>query len=193
MTKDPGRLFDIVKNDDPAKDKLADAQKGLKAGKITTGLADQFMAAGLPLPDDAKPVANGPNYTITFKPASGVEREVVLRAEGPTRLSAYKLINTDDKDEADVIWRLNMMQQLGVSQHNMCSCSVTAVGDVLYVNTSNGVDEGHVNLPAPTRRPSWRWTKTPARCCGPIIRRAPTCCTANGLRPRSPCWEACRK
>jgi hypothetical protein len=64
-------------------------------------------------------------------------------------LSVYKLINFDDKDEADVIWRLNMMKQLGISQHNMCSCSVTTVGDVLYVTTSNGVDEAHVNLPAP--------------------------------------------
>ena len=69
--------------------------------------------------------------------------------EGP-KLSVYKLINIDDKDEADVIWRLDMMKELGVSQHNMCSCSVTAVGDILFVNTSNGVDEGHVNLPAPS-------------------------------------------
>ena len=50
--------------------------------------------------------------------------------------------------EADVIWRLNMMRELGVSQHNMCSCSVTAVGDYLFVITGNGVDEGHKNLPA---------------------------------------------
>jgi outer membrane protein assembly factor BamB len=51
------------------------------------------------------------------------------------------------KDEADVVWVLDMMKQLGVSQHNMCSCSVTAAGDLLFVNTSNGVDEGHINLP----------------------------------------------
>ncbi len=52
-------------------------------------------------------------------------------------------------DEADVIWVLDMMKDLGVSQHNMCSCSVTAAGDVLFVNTSNGLDETHINLPAP--------------------------------------------
>jgi outer membrane protein assembly factor BamB len=52
-----------------------------------------------------------------------------------------------DKDEADVVWVLDMMKQLGVSQHNMCSCSVTSAGDFLFVNTSNGVDEGHINLP----------------------------------------------
>ncbi len=43
-----------------------------------------------------------------------------------------------------------MMKQLGVSQHNMANCSLMAVGDMLFVNTSNGVDEGHINLPQPT-------------------------------------------
>lgn len=51
--------------------------------------------------------------------------------------------------EADVIWVFNMMDKLGVSQHNMASCSVTAWGDILFVNTSNGLDESHLNLPAP--------------------------------------------
>ncbi|MEZ6134571.1 MAG: PQQ-binding-like beta-propeller repeat protein [Pirellulaceae bacterium] len=53
----------------------------------------------------------------------------------------------ENKDEADVVWRYDMMKKLAVSQHNMCSCSVTCVGDLLFVNTSNGVDEGHKNLP----------------------------------------------
>ncbi len=52
------------------------------------------------------------------------------------------------EQEADVVWKLNMMKELNVSQHNMCSCSMTSAGDLLFVNTSNGVDEGHVNLPA---------------------------------------------
>jgi outer membrane protein assembly factor BamB len=42
-----------------------------------------------------------------------------------------------------------MMAELGVLQHNMCSCSVTALGDILLVNTSNGVDETDVEVPAP--------------------------------------------
>lgn len=54
----------------------------------------------------------------------------------------------ENEDEADVIWSFNMMKLLAVSQHNMCSCSVTCAGDLLFVNTSNGVDEGHQNLPA---------------------------------------------
>jgi outer membrane protein assembly factor BamB len=55
----------------------------------------------------------------------------------------------ENKDEADVIWYLDMMKDLKVSQHNMCSCSVTSAGDLLFVNTSNGVDEGHTNIPSP--------------------------------------------
>ena len=52
-------------------------------------------------------------------------------------------------EDADVIWRLDMMSALGTHQHNMCSCSVLCVGDILLVNTSNGVDAGHINIPAP--------------------------------------------
>ncbi len=54
-----------------------------------------------------------------------------------------------NKNEADVVWVFDMMKELGISQHNMCSCSVTAAGDLLFVNTSNGVDESHINIPAP--------------------------------------------
>jgi outer membrane protein assembly factor BamB len=60
----------------------------------------------------------------------------------------------ENPDEADVIWKFDMMGELGVSQHNMCSCSVTCAGDILLVNTSNGVDESHINIPAP-RAPSF--------------------------------------
>jgi hypothetical protein len=55
----------------------------------------------------------------------------------------------ENKDEADVIWVFNMMAKLKVSQHNMCSCSIAMVGDILLVNTSNGLDESHLNLPSP--------------------------------------------
>ena len=54
-----------------------------------------------------------------------------------------------DKDEADVIWSLDMMKELGVSQHNMADCSVTAAGDMLFVCTSNGVDVEHNYIPMP--------------------------------------------
>lgn len=56
--------------------------------------------------------------------------------------------------EADTIWVFDMMKELGTSQHNMCSCSVTCLGDILFVNTSNGVDESHIVIPS-TDAPSF--------------------------------------
>ncbi|MGQ0633342.1 MAG: outer membrane protein assembly factor BamB family protein [Planctomycetaceae bacterium] len=55
----------------------------------------------------------------------------------------FKAEPNENKDEADVIWKIDMMGQLGASPHNACSCSVTMLGDTLFVSTSNGVDEGH--------------------------------------------------
>lgn len=55
----------------------------------------------------------------------------------------------NDPHEADLVWRFNMMRQLGSVQHNMCSCSVTAAGNLLFIGTSNGVDGAHETIPAP--------------------------------------------
>ncbi|RIK74449.1 MAG: serine/threonine protein kinase [Planctomycetota bacterium] len=54
-----------------------------------------------------------------------------------------------NSQEADVVWSFDMMKDLGISQHNMCACSLTAVGDKLFVCTSNGVDVEHNYIPAP--------------------------------------------
>jgi hypothetical protein len=62
---------------------------------------------------------------------------------------SYTAEPNENKDEADVLWVFDMMAKLKVSQHNMCSCSVALVGDILLVNTSNGLDESHINLPSP--------------------------------------------
>jgi outer membrane protein assembly factor BamB len=62
----------------------------------------------------------------------------------------YKSETNQNKDEADYVWLYDMMGELGTSQHNMCSCSISCMGNYLFVNTSNGVDESHNNIPAPT-------------------------------------------
>jgi outer membrane protein assembly factor BamB len=54
-----------------------------------------------------------------------------------------------DKTDADFIWRLDMMKELNVFPHNMAACSPLVAGDLIFVVTANGVDEGHINIPAP--------------------------------------------
>ncbi len=56
--------------------------------------------------------------------------------------------NTKETD-VDVIWRYDMMEELGVMQHNMANASPVSYGDLIFVNTSNGQDESHVNIPSP--------------------------------------------
>jgi outer membrane protein assembly factor BamB len=51
--------------------------------------------------------------------------------------------------EADVIWRLDMMREFGVEQHNMANCSVTTIGNILLVCTSNGIDRAHERVTVP--------------------------------------------
>jgi outer membrane protein assembly factor BamB len=59
-----------------------------------------------------------------------------------------------DPTDADVIWRLDMMEELGVFPHNLAVCCPLVIGDIVYVVTGNGHDESHENVPAP-RAPSF--------------------------------------
>ena len=55
---------------------------------------------------------------------------------------------TGEKD-GDIIWRYDMMDELGVFPHNAANCSVITLGDTLFACTSNGQDWTHVNIPSP--------------------------------------------
>ncbi len=57
-------------------------------------------------------------------------------------------VDVTDKD-ADIIWSLDMIDELGVFPHNLATSSPLIYGDRVYVITSNGVDEAHLELPAP--------------------------------------------
>ncbi|HEY7511128.1 MAG TPA: PQQ-binding-like beta-propeller repeat protein [Vicinamibacteria bacterium] len=64
---------------------------------------------------------------------------------------------TDEKltgpENADVLWRFDMMEEVGAFPHNMSNASPVSFGDLIYVSTSNGQDESHVHVPSP-RAPS---------------------------------------
>ena len=64
---------------------------------------------------------------------------------------------TDEKltgmNDADVIWSFDMMEEVGAYPHNMSNSSPVIWGDLVFVSTSNGQDESHVNIPSP-RAPS---------------------------------------
>jgi outer membrane protein assembly factor BamB len=50
---------------------------------------------------------------------------------------------------ADIVWKLDMMEEVGTFPHNLANSSPVSYGDLLFVSTSNGQDESHVNIPSP--------------------------------------------
>ncbi len=51
--------------------------------------------------------------------------------------------------DADILWLFDMPAQVGIHQHDAAHCSILILGDCLYVNTSNGVDNTHRRIRAP--------------------------------------------
>jgi outer membrane protein assembly factor BamB len=51
--------------------------------------------------------------------------------------------------DADLLWEFNMISELNVSPHNMAACCPLIVGDIMFIVTGNGVDEGHFAIPTP--------------------------------------------
>ncbi len=51
--------------------------------------------------------------------------------------------------DADILWRYDMMDELGVFPHNAANSSPLVLDDLVYVCTSNGQDWTHVNVPSP--------------------------------------------
>ena len=59
-----------------------------------------------------------------------------------------------DDSKADIIWRFDMIEELGVFPHNLATSSPVLHGDLVLVLTSNGVAEEHLEVPSP-RAPSF--------------------------------------
>ena len=54
-----------------------------------------------------------------------------------------------DKQDADFVWILDMIGELGVFPRNLAACSPVGAGNLIFVCTSNGVDDEHGKPPAP--------------------------------------------
>jgi outer membrane protein assembly factor BamB len=55
----------------------------------------------------------------------------------------------NEKEDADIIWSLDMIEDLGVFPHNLATSSPVIYEDMIYIVTSNGVDEAHLEIPSP--------------------------------------------
>jgi HEAT repeat protein/outer membrane protein assembly factor BamB len=112
--------------------------------KLPAGRVHDWPQQGMP----STPVADGNRLWVTTNrceiaclDADGFHDQ---ENDGPFREEA-----NENLDEADIVWRFDMMKELGVSPHNMSNCSILMADGILFVCTSNGVDDSQVTIPAP--------------------------------------------
>jgi outer membrane protein assembly factor BamB len=126
-----------------------DLLNGLDEGSLPATIRAFFKRYAKQLPEELAIRNTTPDkvWTLSTK-MNGTPMQFELRVEGKI-VVAYQLLPATDRHEADVVWSFDMMGKLGVRQHNLATCCITSWGDTLFVCTSNGVDETHVNIPAP--------------------------------------------
>lgn len=95
---------------------------------------------------DVNGMANGNDGPFKDE-AKYVVKDVILDKGKPTERKAPP-IEPGPKD-ADIIWVYDIIDELGVFPHNASDCAPLVIGDRVYVNTSNGQDWGHSNIPSP--------------------------------------------
>ncbi|MFQ5731259.1 MAG: PQQ-binding-like beta-propeller repeat protein [Planctomycetaceae bacterium] len=112
--------------------------------KLVSGRVNDWPEQGL----CASPVVDGDRLWVVTNRCEVVCLDTAGfhdgRNDGPFREE-----DNENRDEADVVWKFDMMKRLGVSPHNMSTCSIITAGGRLFVCTSNGVDNSHVRLPSP--------------------------------------------
>jgi outer membrane protein assembly factor BamB len=95
---------------------------------------------------DIQGMANGNDGPFKDE-AKYMVKDVILDKGKPTERPAPP-VPPGPKD-ADILWRYDMIDELGVFPHNASDCAPLVVGDAVYVNTSNGQDWTHSNIPSP--------------------------------------------
>lgn len=112
--------------------------------KLASGRANDWPFQGIcssPL------VENGIVYYVSNRgELMAVDAEGFRDTENDGPFKEEKLTREVD---ADILWRFDMMEELGVQQHNMANSSPVSYENLIFISTSNGQDESHVNVPSP--------------------------------------------
>lgn len=110
--------------------------------KLPSGQVNDWPKEGL----CSTPVAEGDRVYFTSNRCTVVCVDAKGLKDGNQGVQTEKYKTETD---GDVIWEYDMIKEQNVFPHNMTSTSPLIVGDLLFVTTANGVDEGHFNIPSP--------------------------------------------
>jgi outer membrane protein assembly factor BamB len=137
-----GRIFVGTNNDNP-RDPSIKGDKGVlmcfdqATGKFLWQAVHNKLAAGR--------VNDWPDEGICSSPI--VEGDRLYYVNNRAEVICADVAGEGGKEKQ--YWKLDMIGKLGVFPHNLAVCSPLIVGDILFVITANGVDEGHINIPRP--------------------------------------------
>lgn len=126
-----------------------DVLENIDAGILSPALQHQFKAHGIGLSGDPQVEVIAPAKAWEIRAVANGSMTTFQLNLDRDRLTCGEKRTGDNKRLADTVWSFDMMRALGVSQHSMANCSPTIWGDVLFVCTSNGVDESHLTPVAP--------------------------------------------
>jgi outer membrane protein assembly factor BamB len=144
------KLFELRPGEEPESRKVfQETIASLDRGQLPMRARELIQKAGEPLPAriDVRVDKPGKHWSFEAKVAD-LPREFQLNHQGPN-LQGFKKILPADKREADVVWRFDMMKELGSRQHNLATCRITSWKDTVFVCTGNGVADDHTTIPAP--------------------------------------------
>ena len=129
----------------------------LAAPKLDTGNVSDWEAVGI----CSSPTVDGDHVYIVTNRCEVLCLDVHGQAGGQNRgpftdeaqyvAGPGKTPIAQGPNDADILWRFDMRQELGAFPQKQTSGSVLVVGDKLFVNTSNGVDSNltRKHLPSP--------------------------------------------
>ena len=79
----------------------------------------------------------------------GEPRMVTETTEDGETKQVRKFIEKQGKYDEDILWKYDLIGELDVFPHNLAAGSPLIVGDLIFIITGQGVDEGHFNVPTP--------------------------------------------
>lgn len=140
-----GRIY-IGTNNQVPRDANIKGDKGIlmcfdeKDGKFLWQLVFDKLAAGR--------VQDWPEEGICSSPY--VEGERIYFVNNRCEVACAAANGDPNKPgQGKVLWTYDMIAQHKVFPHNLTVCSPLVVGDLMFIITANGVDEGHINIPSP--------------------------------------------
>lgn len=120
--------------------------------KLEAGIVNDYKLMGI----CATPTVEGDRIyfvtnrcTVVCLDVNGRANGVQGRAIKGRNLKTKQPMDYDSPTDADLLWEYDMRKELNVFPHNSSVCCPLIIGDVIYIVTANGVDEGHFNIPSP--------------------------------------------